>query len=235
MHSLGLWGSRWWCLGGALRSFLAPGVGTHRKWGGRGKLRSTPPRLRHRSLWTPKRRIRWVPAPTAKNLRCALPRLRHRLLRPTRPRMECIPTPRSKKLGSASPRLCNRSLCTFRRRIRWVPTPKATNLRYAPLGLHLRPPRTPRPRTGYVPTSGHKNYGAHHLNSIICHHLRRKWAIHLYQEITFLITAFVGQPQGLFLDEINGNYYQPLVKRLAKPLQFGERMANGWLPFLPGN
>ena len=104
----------------------------------------------------------------------------------------------------------------------------------APPRFHLRPLRTPKPRIGYVPTPRHKNYRSHHLDSLICHHLWRKWTIHLYEEIIFHFSAFVDQLEGLFRDKISGNYYQPLVKRLAKPLLFGERMANGWWLFLPG-
>ena len=142
--------------------------------------------------------------------------------------MECIPTRRLKKLRSAPPRHCHclprppRSCMEHR-------GAKHYGARYL---LYVRPLRTPRPHIGYVPTYRHKNYGAHHRNSVIGHHLWRKWAIHLYEEITFHISEFVCEPQGLFRDEISGNYYQPLVKRLAKLLRFGERMVNGWWIFL---
>ena len=144
-----------------------------------------PFRPRHRSFWTPRRRIRWCPTPRAIIQRWTSlklcprltrpPRLRHRLPQQPRPRMECIPTPRCKKPRSASPRLHPRAL--------WPP----------------------RPRIGYVPTTTYKNYGAHHLDSLIGQYLWPKWAIHLHQEITFQISTFVGQPQRLFRDAISGN------------------------------
>ena len=94
MRRVGVQGDRLRSLGGAHRSFLAPGVETHRKRRGRGKLRSALPRRRMECIQTPRcKKLRSIPprlrigypehlamnpTPTAKNLRCAPPRPRSR-------------------------------------------------------------------------------------------------------------------------------------------------------------
>ena len=140
MRNLGNRGSRLWSLGGAHRRFVPAGVGSHRirhlgvrgsRWRCLGNALGFP-RPPH---------LRWVPTPTAKNLRCAPPRLRNQSPWTPRRRIRWVSTPKATNLRCAPPRLRNQSPWTPRRRIRWVPIPEATNLRCAPPRLCHRLPR----------------------------------------------------------------------------------------------